>query len=93
MRNRLVVLSVHVQPRAKKTEIAGWHGDAIKVRVQAPPVEGAANAALLAFLADALDLPRSRVTLRAGATSRRKRVAVRAPLSHREILQRLGLDP
>jgi uncharacterized protein (TIGR00251 family) len=69
-------LAVHVQPRAARTGLAGLHGDALKVRLAAPPVDGAANEALLRFLAEALDVPRADVTLAAGATGRRKSVLV-----------------
>lgn len=65
-------LTVHVQPRATRTEAAGLHGDALKIRLQAPPVDGAANAALCEFVAHHLKLPTRSVELRAGATSRRK---------------------
>ena len=68
------VLSVHVQPRAARTEYAGVHGDALKFRVAAPPVEGAANDALCRFLAEQFSLPRSAVVVRSGEVSRRKRV-------------------
>ena len=70
-------LTVHVQPGAKKTECAGLHGEALKIRLAAPPVEGKANEALLRFVADRLDLPRSAVTLKSGQTSRHKVVEVR----------------
>jgi uncharacterized protein (TIGR00251 family) len=65
-------LAVHVQPGAKRTEIAGLHGAALKIRLAAPPVDGKANAALIDFLAERLHLPRGRVTLVTGATSRQK---------------------
>ncbi|MEY2854476.1 MAG: hypothetical protein RL030_1608 [Pseudomonadota bacterium] len=68
------VLDVRVQPRASRTEFAGLFGARLKVRLQAPPVDGRANAALLDFLAAACDLPKSRVTLDAGQTGRDKRV-------------------
>ena len=68
------VLSLRIVPRAAKNAIQGEHGDALKVRLCAPPVDGAANAALIEFLADAFDLPRARVQLLSGATSRNKRV-------------------
>ncbi len=71
-----VRLTLHVQPRAARTECAGRHGDAIKVRLAAPPVDGAANDALLRFLADRLGVGRSAVTLRAGSSSRRKVIEV-----------------
>ena len=69
-------LKLHVQPGAAKSEIVGRHGDALKVRVAAPAVDNKANAALLAFLSDALGIPRSAVALRHGAGGRRKLVEV-----------------
>jgi uncharacterized protein (TIGR00251 family) len=70
-------LTLHIQPGAKKTEFAGLHGDALKIRLAAPPVDGKANEALVRFLADTLDLPKSAVTLKSGQTSRRKVLEVR----------------
>ena len=71
-----LVLQLHVQPGAKRTGWAGLHGDAIKVRLAAPPVDGQANDALLRFLADTFSVPLRQVVLRSGAGSRHKRVAV-----------------
>lgn len=71
-----VRLQLHIQPRASKTEIVGVHGDALKVRLAAPPVDGEANETLVRFLAETLAVPRAAVTLRAGASGRRKTVAV-----------------
>ncbi len=68
------VLNLRIVPRASKNAIQGEHGDALKVRLCAPPVDGAANASLVEFLADAFSLPRARVQLLSGATSRNKRV-------------------
>ncbi|MCB4359760.1 DUF167 domain-containing protein [Quatrionicoccus australiensis] len=67
-----ITLTLHIQPGAKKTEFAGLHGDALKIRLAAPPVDGKANEALVRFLADVLDLPKSAVVLKSGQTSRRK---------------------
>jgi uncharacterized protein (TIGR00251 family) len=72
------LLTVHVQPGAKRSEAAGLHGNALKVRVAAPPVEGRANAALITFLADAFGVPKKSVTVVRGATSRRKTILVSA---------------
>lgn len=69
-------LSVHVQPGAKRSEFAGLHGDALKIRLAAPPVDGKANAALLALIADRLGVPKGRVCLKSGQTSRNKVVLV-----------------
>ena len=73
-----VVLTLHIQPGAKKTEVVGPHGDALKIRLAAPPVDGKANAALLAFLAERLGVAKSRLELVGGETSRAKRVKVGA---------------
>ena len=67
---------VHVVPRAKATEVAGRHGDAVRIRLAAPPVDGAANAELVRFLAERFGVPRSAVTIVRGATARRKTVAI-----------------
>ncbi len=71
-----LTLTLHVQPGAKKTEVAGLHGDALKIRLSAPPVEGQANAALLSWLADFFRVPKRQVILKHGETSRRKVVAI-----------------
>ncbi|MBM4155489.1 MAG: YggU family protein [Lentisphaerae bacterium] len=71
-----VVLSLHVAPRAKRTEVAGLHGAALKVRLAAPPVDDRANRELLRFVAGRLGVPNSAVDLVSGQTSREKRVAV-----------------
>ncbi|HEY3431678.1 MAG TPA: DUF167 domain-containing protein [Rhodocyclaceae bacterium] len=70
------ILTLHIQPGAKKTGVAGIHGDALKIRLAAPPVDGKANSALIAFVAETLGLAKSKVTLVSGQTSRAKRIAV-----------------
>ena len=67
-----VRFEVHVQPRASRTELAGLHGGLLKVRVAAPPVDAAANRALIEFLADRLGVPKRSVRIVAGETSRKK---------------------
>ena len=67
---------VHVQPRAKRTAVAGRHGDAVKIRLAAPPVDGAANDELVRFVAETLRVPRAAVRITHGATGRRKTVVV-----------------
>ena len=71
-----VRISIYVQPRASKTSIAGMHDGAIKIRLAAPPVDGAANAALIDFIAKRVGVARSRVRLISGASSRRKIVEI-----------------
>lgn len=69
---QVVRVSIYVQPRASKTEVAGTHDGCIKVRLAAPPVDGAANAALVEFVAERLGIAKSRIRLVSGASSRRK---------------------
>lgn len=69
-------LVLHVQPRAARSAVAGPHGDAVKVRLAAPPVDGAANAELVRFVAERLGVRRDAVRLVAGASGRRKVVEV-----------------
>lgn len=66
------LLAVRVQPRASRTEFAGEYGDRLRIRLQAPPTDGKANEALLGFLADACQVPRNRISLERGSTSRDK---------------------
>ncbi len=68
--------TVRVQPRASRNEVAGSYGDGIKIRLTAPPVEGAANAALIAFLSRALDVSRSEIRITRGERSRSKVIEV-----------------
>lgn len=72
-----ILLHIHVQPGAKHTEMAGNHGDALKVRIHAPPVEGKANQALLDYLCTHLGCRKNQVKLVSGERSREKRVLVR----------------
>jgi uncharacterized protein (TIGR00251 family) len=71
-----ITLTLHVQPGARISEIAGIHGNALKIRLAAPPVEGRANEALQKFIAELFAVPRRRVELVQGALSRRKVVSI-----------------
>jgi uncharacterized protein YggU (UPF0235/DUF167 family) len=73
---RGALLVVSVVPRASRTEMERLPDGTLRVRLAAAPVDGAANTALLRFLAEALDLPRSRLFIASGTTSRRKRIVV-----------------
>lgn len=75
-RKGLVTLRVYVQPKAAHTACVGLHGDAVKIRVAAPPIEGSANAELIRFLAERCEIPRSHISIQVGATSRQKRVSL-----------------
>lgn len=85
-----ITFAVRVVPRARRNQISGLHGDALKVRLTAPPVEGAANAALLKFLADQLGIRSAAVEIVTGHSSRQKTVRVTG-LPIDEVRQRLGL--
>jgi hypothetical protein len=78
-----LLLALHVQPGASRTEVAGTHGAAgdtrLKLRLAAPPVDGKANAELLRFLAEAFGVPLRQVVLVRGATSRQKSVRIDSP--------------
>jgi len=82
-------LAVQIQPRASRNAVAGWVGEALKIRLMAPPVEGAANAACLAFLADLLDLPPSQLEILRGARSRHKVIRITG-LTQDEVHARLS---
>lgn len=72
----VITLTLHVQPGAKRSEIAGLHGDALKIRLAAPPIEGRANDALLKFLAGLFGVPLRQVELKQGGQSRHKVIMV-----------------
>ena len=84
------VLSVHIQPKASTTECVGIHGDAIKIRLTAPPVDGAANDELIRFLARQLSIPSTSVQIKSGAGGRHKRVFVKGATAE-FVLARLNL--
>ena len=71
-----LLLRLHVQPRAAHNQVAGLQGEALKLRLTSPPVDGKANKAVIAFLARLLDLPKSSLTLRSGLQSRTKTVRI-----------------
>jgi uncharacterized protein len=84
-------LTLHVQPGAKKTEACGEHGEALKIRLAAPPVDGKANAALIVWLAERFDLPRREITLVSGEKNRHKVVDLSIRPDESEVLRRFGL--
>jgi uncharacterized protein (TIGR00251 family) len=70
------VIAIRVIPRSPRSRVDGLRGDAVLIRLAAPPVDGAANEALVAYLSDALGLPRRNITIVSGETSRDKRVRI-----------------
>jgi uncharacterized protein (TIGR00251 family) len=90
MTGQSVLVSIRVQPRAKRDEVVGERAGAIVIRLKAPPVDGKANAALIEFIANAANLPRSRVEIVRGATAREKVVRV-AGIAEKELRRALGV--
>lgn len=74
-----IILNMKVVPRASKDEIQGVMGDTLKVRIQAPPVEGKANAYLVKFLSKQWKIPRTRIEILSGKTGRKKRLRISKP--------------
>lgn len=85
-------LALRVQPRASRSEVVGPHGDALRVRLAAPPVDGAANEELVRLLAEKLQVARSAISISAGAAGRSKGVRI-AGLAPAEVARRLGVAP
>jgi uncharacterized protein (TIGR00251 family) len=81
-----ILLDCLIQPNAKKDEFVGEHDGALKIRIQAPPVEGAANQHLCRFLAKQFGVSKGRVRIEQGETGRRKRVRIQGPAKMPEIL-------
>lgn len=84
------ILTVHLQPKASTTECVGIYGNALKIRVAAPPVDGAANDELIRFLARRLSIPSTSVQIQFGASGRHKRVLVKGATG-KLVMTRLGL--
>ena len=85
-----IVLTLHIQPRASREGVVGLHGEALKVALKAPPVDGAANAALIKFLSKKLGVRKGECELISGQSSRAKRV--RVPAECLEKVKALGED-
>lgn len=74
-----LILDCHIQPGAKTSELAGHHGDRLKIRLQAPPVDGKANAALISFLSTLFAVNKQAVVIESGKLGRQKRVRILSP--------------
>jgi uncharacterized protein len=74
--SNFVTINVYVQPGAKRTEIVGFYGEALKIRLASPPVEGRANEALLKYIAQLFDVPSRQVELKRGDKSRNKKIVI-----------------
>jgi uncharacterized protein (TIGR00251 family) len=89
MTGESALITVRVQPRAKRDEVTGERAGAIVIRLKAPPVDGKANAALIAFIAKAANVPRSHVEILKGAAAREKVVRV-SGVAQQDLLRALG---
>ena len=81
-----LILQVYLQPRASRNELVGWHERGLKIRLQAPPVDGAANKHLLKFLARLFKVPVSNISLLQGESSRQKTLSIYKPACLPELL-------
>ena len=82
----IITLTIYVQPEAKHNEIIGMHGDALKIKLATPPIEGRANIALIRYIATLFEVPLSQITLKRGAKSRYKVIEIHASQVDPEIL-------
>ncbi len=82
------LLKIHVTPRGSRNEVTGWRGQVLSIKITAPPVEGAANAAVVSFVADALGVRKSQVELVSGEKSREKTLRI-SGLSDVEVRNRV----
>lgn len=89
--NNGVIIIVHAVPRATADAVQGLHGDALKIRLHAPPVDGKANEALISFLSRKLNIPKGYIAVKSGANQRRKIISI-SGLTKSEIEKRL-LNP
>jgi uncharacterized protein (TIGR00251 family) len=91
--SRDLILDIHVQPRAAKDEVVGFHGGRLKIRISAPPVDGKANRHLIGFLAELFKVPKRDVVLLTGESGRDKRFRIVSPKYLPEILSEShGMD-
>ena len=84
-------LKVFIQPNAKNNQIIGYHGDAIKIKIKAPPVDNEANETLVKFLSELLNIPQKNIALLHGQTGKNKLIEISTDLSDEQILQKIGL--
>jgi uncharacterized protein (TIGR00251 family) len=85
-----LLLSVHIQPNAKKSEVVGLHGGALKIKIHAVPEDGKANEEIIKVLSKILGIAKSNITIQSGATSRKKNIAL-AEITYELAAARLGL--
>ncbi|HZJ95802.1 MAG TPA: DUF167 family protein [Thiopseudomonas sp.] len=77
-----LILFCHLQPGARRSEFSGMHGDRLKIRLNAPPVDGKANKQLIVFLSKAFGVAKNAIQIESGELSRQKRVRIKNPKKH-----------
>lgn len=82
-------LKVFIQPNAKNNKVIGLHGDAIKIKIKAPPVDGEANLVLIRFISEQIGIPQKNITLLHGQTGKNKLIQIESTLSDKEIIELL----
>lgn len=80
-----LILFCHLQPGARRSEFSGMHGERLKIRLNAPPVDGKANKQLIVFLSKAFGVAKNAIQIESGELSRQKRVRIKNPKKHPEI--------
>ncbi len=73
-----IIVKIHVVPNSSKTQIVGKHGDRLKIKIKAPPVDGKANEEIISFLSDLLKVKKNQIDLISGQTSKSKNILIRA---------------
>lgn len=86
-----LLLSIIAQPQAKVTEVVGQHGGALKIKVHATPEDGKANAEIIRFLSELFEIPKAKIRIQSGLTSRKKLIALEG-ISHKDASAKLGLN-
>lgn len=86
-----LILQLQVQPGARRNEITGLHGDRLKIKIKAPPVDGAANLEIIRFFAEVLGIRRQEIEITSGESSRQKNLRVQGSLSAEDIRARLQI--
>lgn len=87
IKDESITLSLYIQPGAKSTQISGLHGESLKIRLAAPPVEGKANTALISFLAKIFSVAKNKIYLDSGSLSRHKIITIEGHFKQEDILK------
>lgn len=85
------LITVYLQPGAKKSEISGMHNGHVKIKVNSPPIDGKANEALILFLSEFLDIPKSKIKIISGEKSRIKKISIVSSMNENEIKNMLAV--